>query len=641
MPTPLETLQRVFGYSEFRPGQAQVVEAQLAGRDVLSVAPTGSGKSISYWVPAVAAGGLTVVVSPLIALMKDQVDRLRSLGVAAGFINSTLPRDLQVRQLEEAEEGWLQLLYVAPERFSRPGFLDRLGRLRVGRLVVDEAHCISSWGHDFRPDYRLLHRAVHACGRPPIAAFTATATPPVREDIVSSLEMRSPLVVVTGFHRPNLELSAQRCRGEGGKREALLRILDPGQGRALVYTGTRAASEELADVIGRRGLPAAAYHAGLSDDQRREVQEAFAGGRLRVVVATTAFGMGIDLPDIRQVIHHHLPGSLEAYYQEAGRAGRDGRRAQCVLLWSPADRDLHVYFLERGDPPPPPAVREGGYARLAQIMAYARLRTCRHARIADYFGEAGVERTCPACDNCLGGHPPEVAVGAAEIRTALAGAARFSGRIGAANLAAVLAGRESAWTRRNLWVSELPQFGSLAWQPERVRELVTEMTEVGLLRQSAGEYPVLEITRMGREVLLGRSQVEVTLPQQTAAPSARPLRSGAVNGDGALTGADAARLERLRRWRLEVSRREGVPAYVVFHDRTLAALAAASPRTAGDLALIPGVGPSKLERYGAALLALLNGAGEAAGQTAPDAPGDAARAAPGQAGPRDRSPPVR
>jgi ATP-dependent DNA helicase RecQ len=606
MPTPVEVLREVFRYQEFRPGQAQVVEAQLAGRDVLSVAPTGSGKSISYWVPAVAAGGLTLVVSPLIALMKDQVDRLRSLGIAAGFINSTLDRDLQVRQLEEAEEGWVRLLYVAPERFSRPGFMARLGRLSVGRLVVDEAHCISSWGHDFRPDYRLLDRAVEACGRPPIAAFTATATPRVRDDIASSLGMRDPVVVVTGFNRPNLMLSARRCRGEQGKRQALLETLDPGDGRALVYTGTRAACEELAELITARGLAAAAYHAGLSDDQRRRAQEAFAEGRLRVVVATTAFGMGIDLPDIRQVVHHHLPGSLEGYYQEAGRAGRDGRPAQCALLWSPADRDLHVYFLERGDPPPAPAARDAGYARLAQIVAYARLRTCRHARIADYFGEVGVARTCHACDNCVASdRPPEVSVDGGDLRTALAGAARFSGHLGAANLASVLAGRESAWTRRNLWVSELTHYGALPWRDERVRDLLGEMVEAGLLRQSSSEYPVIEITPLGRQVLHGQAEAEVTLPEPVVRTPPTKTSSARTNGAPPPADVDPARLERLRRWRLEVSRRDAVPAFVVFHDRTLAALAAASPRTVADLAEVPGVGPAKLERYGADLFDLL------------------------------------
>jgi ATP-dependent DNA helicase RecQ len=277
-----------------------------------------------------------------------------------------------------------------------------------------------------------------------------------------------------------------------------------------------------------------------------------------------------------------------------------------VLLWSPADRDLHVYFLERGDPPPPPAAREAGYARLAQIVAYARLRTCRHARIADYFGEAGVARACHACDNCLAsGRLPEVSVDDADLRAALAGAARFSGRIGAANLASVLAGRESAWTRRNQWVNELAHFGAIPWRDERVRDLLSEMVEAGLLRQSSGEYPVLEITPLGRQVLRGQAEAELTLPEPVVAPSARAASRANGAAAAAAVAADPARLERLRRWRLEVSRRDAVPAYVVFHDSTLAELAAATPRTVGDLVEVPGVGPAKLERYGAELFELL------------------------------------
>jgi ATP-dependent DNA helicase RecQ len=591
-------LEEVFGHRGFRPGQEEVMEAQLAGRDVLSVAPTGSGKSISYWVPAVVAGGLTLVISPLIALMKDQVDRLRSLGVEAAFVNSSQDRNEQVASLRAAALGQLRLLYVAPERFARAGFLDRLAELRVSRFVVDEAHCISSWGHDFRPEYRQLDRALAACGRPPVAAFTATATPRVRADVARSLGMRDPLVLVTGFNRPNLRLSALRCRGDGGKREALLAHLRPGSGRALVYTGTVAAAEEIAQLLAGRGTRAAAYHGRLGDDERRRVQEAFTRSELQVVVATSAFGMGVDLPDIRQVVHCHAPGSLEAYYQEAGRAGRDGEPAECLLLWSPADRDLHSFFIEQSSPGADSEPKQNAYARLAQILSYAQLRSCRHARITDYFGELGVPRQCQACDNCLAvDRPPEQEVSAVEMRAALAAAARFSGRVGAANLAAVLGGRQTTWTRRQPWVAELAHFGALPWPEERLRLLVAEMLEAGLLRQSAGEYPVLELTALGARAARGQVDVSVSLPavRTRAVPSA----------SGPPAAADTALLERLKRWRLEVARKDGVPPYVVFHDRVLVEISARAPASLDALAEVPGVGPSKLDRYGPAVLELV------------------------------------
>src|SRR5258707_3106998 len=425
------TLREVFGLDAFRPGQSDVVAAMLAGRDVLSVAPTGSGKSISYWVPAGVDGGLTLVVSPLIALMKDQVDRLTDRGVAATFVNSAVQPFAQRERIQRARDGEYRLLFLAPERLARPGFIDQLAALRIGRIVVDEAHCISTWGHDFRPDYRLLSGVIAACGRPPVAGFTATATPQVRADIVSSLQLRDPFISVSGFNRPSLKLGVIRCRGERAKRDQLRALIaTPGQ-QALVYVGTVSAAEELA-----AELRVPCYHGRQEADVRRRTQEDFTAGRTQVVVATSAFGMGVDIAGIRRVVHYHLPGSLEAYYQEAGRAGREGRPAECTLLYSPADRDLQSFFIEQSGLEEGSPLKDHAYARLAQMMAYAEMRECRHARIADYFGEEGVARRCTACDNCLAASPPEEPVPAEAVQAGLGAIARISGRGGLSDVAA-------------------------------------------------------------------------------------------------------------------------------------------------------------------------------------------------------------
>ena len=668
-PAAQTATREVLGLPGLRPAQAEVVAAAEAGRDVLFVAPTGSGKSVAYWVPGLREG-LTLVVSPLIALMTDQVARLRASGVAAAAVHSQVDRAAQREALDAAASGRLRFLYVAPERFAAPSFAALLPQLPVTRFVVDEAHCISSWGHDFRPDYRRLGGAIAACGRPHVTAVTATATPRVRDDIVASLDLRDPMVRVTGFVRPELMLAVRRCRGRAEKTAALLELLRGTPGRAIVYCGrTRHTEEIAAELRDRLGISAQAYHGDLDAAKRTAVHEAFAAGTLQVVVATSAFGMGVDFPDIRQVIHHDFPGSVEQYYQEAGRAGRDGAPATCTLLYSPADRDLQAFFIEQafperdlvrevyrvllrseswhdvewraalprrsdmevraaldllgragvlgdsgevhrlsGSPADFEALAElkaHAYSRVHQVMDYARSRTCRHARIADYFGEPGVARTCTSCDVCL--HPPEALreVEPEVVSAALGCVARFDAHLGASRLAAILRGADDAWTRERAWVRELPAFGALSrWSADAARALLDALLDATLVARSHGERPVLSLTPLGRRVLAGDETAEVLVPQAVAMRAQGPAAAAAADDPDV-----ASRIERLRRWRLDRARSDGVPAYTVLHDRTIAELARLRPQSRPELLEVNGIGPAKADRYGDEILAALAEAG--------------------------------
>jgi len=524
----IESLRRHFGHTSFRPGQEALVRAVLDGRDVLAVMPTGSGKSLGFQLPAVLLPGITIVVSPLIALMKDQVDDLTRRGIRAAALHSLQSSEARRAALEAARAGALQLLYVAPERFASPTFVRLLEALPVARFVVDEAHCVSEWGHDFRPDYRRLEAAAVACrradgqpGRPPIAALTATATPEVRDDIVQLLGLRAPHVVVAGFDRPNIYPSVRPVAGETEKQHLLPSLV--GDRRALVYTATRAAAETAAAVLQAAGVQAGAYHGGMPDAARTRVQEAFASGALRVVCATTAFGMGIDRPDIEAVIHADLPASIEAYYQEIGRAGRDGRPAAATLLWYYADVKTREFLIDhartddarRSRVAITPEERERrralDHAKLRRMVAYADTVSCLRATILRYFGDPAAREPCGACGTCDRREP----IGEADrlvLRKILSGIARAPRPYGRRKIAAMLVGHTDGLPVELTRVSTTGLLHDCT--PRLIEQWIESACAAGLIAMSADQYHTLTLTPLGRDVMAGRVEdVRMLVPR--------------------------------------------------------------------------------------------------------------------------------
>jgi ATP-dependent DNA helicase RecQ len=620
---PLEVLRDTFGHASFRTGQEEVVRAVLAGHDVLAVMPTGSGKSLGYQLPALLLPGVTLVVSPLIALMKDQVDELSRKGVRAAALHSLNSADERRTAIRAARDGALRLLYVAPERFATDGFSRLLEDLFVARFAVDEAHCVSQWGHDFRPDYRLLAAAAARCrrsdgapGRPPVVAFTATATPEVREDIGTLLGLKGPRVFVAGFDRPNLVLSVRRVSGEIEKRE-ILPSLVAGQ-RALVYASTRKSTERAAEVLRAAGLDAAAYHAGLEEAERTRVQNGFADGSVRVVCATNAFGMGIDRPDVTAVVHFEIPGSLEAYYQEIGRGGRDGRRAEATLLWNYVDVKTREFLIEREDEDAgfraSPLVTDAAHrerrreldrAKLRRMIDYADTPSCLRASLLRYFGEEGIPSRCTACANCLARRAPD-GEELLLLRKILSGVARGGERWGKRKIAAMLAGDLDGLPEALARLSTTGLLAALG--ARRIEFWIDAAVGAALLHATADVYRTLSLTSAGRDVMSGRStDVAFVAPPAPATKRKKEKRSPtrSSSGGAGLPEPDQGLLGALKSWRRAEASRRGVPPYVVFHDRTLVALAALRPATRDALAEVPGIGPAKLQAYGADLLAVL------------------------------------
>ena len=603
-------LKRHFGYDAFRPGQEPVIANALAGRHSLVVMPTGGGKSLCYQLPALVTGGLTLVVSPLIALMQDQVAALRANGIPAAFLNSSQDYAEAAEAERMARAGAIRLLYVAPERAAMAGFRRFLETLDLRLIAIDEAHCISEWGHDFRPDYRTLAELRARFPETPVMALTATATERVRQDILAQLRLEEARQFVSGFDRPNLTYLVRR---QAGSPEALRGLLDERRGQAaIVYCFARKDTEEVAALLTAGGHPALAYHAGLDADTRRRTQERFIDGDVPVVAATIAFGMGIDKPDIRLVVHYTLPRSVEGYYQETGRAGRDGQPSDCVLFFTESDRHKQDFFIRRMGEETARAAAQG---QLQQMLDYGRLTTCRRKYLLAYFGDTMAGDDCGNCDVCLSERQSvDVTVVAQKI---LSAAIRTGERFGIAHINQVLLGSKSERIRK-LEHNQLSVYGIVSdYDRNRLRDIANGLVGKGLLARAAGEYPTISVTPAGREWLRSRQALTLELRVAEAASSSGRQRAGRGGGDGiggdGNVPSDAGRsgdvddglFEQLRAVRRRLADEQGAPAFVVFSDATLRNLAAARPTDRRGMLAVSGVGPAKLERYGDDFLAAI------------------------------------
>jgi ATP-dependent DNA helicase RecQ len=589
----------------------------LAGRDALAVMPTGQGKSLCYQLPATLLPGLTLVVSPLIALMQDQVESLVQRNIAAAAFHSGLSEHERDRVISALHLNRLKLLYLAPERMQHEGFLRLLRSRLVSLLVVDEAHCLSLWGHDFRPDYLKIGRLRQDLNSPPCLALTATATTRVQLDCCERLALRDPLRVITGFRRTNLALSVRRCASRYEKLSALDGLVrDCETGTILIYCATRRAVEEVADRLGESYESVGYYHAGLSDHERRLVHDKFRGGAVRILVATNAFGMGIDKPDVRLVVHFDVPGSLEAYYQEAGRAGRDGLPAACVLLFHERDLATQEYFIQQASNEPGNTDRADRMRLLLKDMiAYVSVPTCRQLAILEYFSDED-ERAlgpCGLCDRCAATHradsvsrDDEAACAKAVIETVF----WCGGRFGVSRIVEILRGSRSK-ALQAIGAGDCPAYGRYQGRSKlSVTGLVKGLIDSGHLSVEGMEYPTLHLTRTGRDVLEGLSAPVVMESKERpdSSSATRPLgKQGKPAASSVVPPADPQLFERLRRLRMELAEEEGVAPFVIFHDKTLRTIASHKPVTSSALREIPGIGDVKVERYGRRVLAVVNG----------------------------------
>lgn len=599
--TIYDVLKKYYGYSSFRPGQESLIKGILNGNDCMGIMPTGGGKSICYQVPALLLEGITLVISPLISLMKDQVDGLTENAIDSTFINSALSTREVTARIKALQNGAYKLCYVAPERLGTPEFLSLAKQLNISLVAVDEAHCISQWGHDFRPSYLDIPRFIKSLPvRPTVAAFTATATVQVREEIQNLLQLKNPLFEMTGFDRPNLFYQVVKPQS---KSKFVLQYLEKQSPEAsgIIFCSTRKSVESLTQELKKRGFSAAAYHAGFNAEVRQEVQEGFMRDRIKIIVATNAFGMGIDKPDVRYVLHYNLPKNMEAYYQEAGRAGRDGDPSECVLMYSPADvvkqkmmigssYDQFDFNKEREDML---------HANLQILVNYCHAQGCLRAEILNYFGEMG-EENCASCGNCNStSEQVDLTIDAQKILSCIY---RTNSRYGAGTIIKILRGSKDK-KLMELGLNAQSTYGIMAESSDGlIKEIIMHLIAQGYLHMLEGKYPVLELTNTSKLILKGEERfymkqdiIEATLSikgskEKTSKGRSNKASRGSDSNDGLF--------DKLAALRKSIADEKGLPAYIVFNNATLEEMAEYKPRTKADMLDIKGVGDKKYETYG-------------------------------------------
>ena len=591
----LRMLETYFGYTSFRPAQEAPIASLLRNEDVIGIMPTGAGKSICFQIPALCKAGLTIVFSPLISLMKDQVDGLLVQNIPAALINSTLTQAEFNKTMYEVRSGKIKLLYIAPERLGSNFFCNVLRALPIAQVIVDEAHCISEWGHDFRPSYRLIGEWLNSLPkRPIVGAFTATATKYVENDIKKLLGLDKANVYVTGFDRPNLSFSVIRTP----KRMDYVvhYVRQHANENGIIYCATRKDVDRVYENLTRAGIKVGHYHGGLSDEVRREMQNAYADDKLQVMVATNAFGMGIDKSNVRYVLHYQMPRNMESYYQEAGRAGRDGAPAECILLYSGQDVQVHKYLIEQSIETP--ERQEVELRKLQSMIDYCFCSNCLRKYMLNYFGESTVWTTCDNCSSCKGsGDKVNVTKEAKAIFRAIMGTDE---RYGASMITSIVRGERTDRIMR-AGHDALPVFGLLNNVDEKsIKGLIQQFVASGYLRSSSGKYPVLSLTAGAEEVLAGHKAVE-EIRQHVSVPS-RTSRSTSTTSRGKSSSGSDGLFEHLRQHRKRLAEEAGLRPYLIFPDTVLIDLANLRPTTLGEFGNVKGVGEAKLKKYGLSFL---------------------------------------